>query len=204
MSNYIIHNGELYHWGIKGMKWGVRRYQNEDGTLTDAGKKRYDRDVRENNAKKKDNRIVIDGPDADRWVKEDLSRSKDLVDKTHSAVNDMKGAVNKSGSKKETLDLSNMSDKEMRDRIARAKLEREYNDMFAPEQKSKGRDIVNKTLSMTASALTATSTALGIAMAAKQLGLTDFIAENGSKVGSKILDTAANKLFKMNMDNFRI
>lgn len=32
---------ELYHYGIKGMKWGVRRYQNEDGTLTSSGKKRY-------------------------------------------------------------------------------------------------------------------------------------------------------------------
>lgn len=32
---------ELYHWGIKGMKWGVRRYQNKDGTLTPAGKKHY-------------------------------------------------------------------------------------------------------------------------------------------------------------------
>lgn len=32
---------ELYHWGIKGQKWGVRRYRNEDGTLTEAGKKRY-------------------------------------------------------------------------------------------------------------------------------------------------------------------
>lgn len=32
---------ELYHWGIRGMKWGVRRYQNRDGTLTAAGKKHY-------------------------------------------------------------------------------------------------------------------------------------------------------------------
>ena len=47
-SNYIltsngsfISQNELYHHGIKGMKWGVRRFQNEDGSLTTAGKKRY-------------------------------------------------------------------------------------------------------------------------------------------------------------------
>jgi hypothetical protein len=40
-NEYIIHNGELYHWGIKGQKWGIRRYQNKDGSLTPAGKKRY-------------------------------------------------------------------------------------------------------------------------------------------------------------------
>lgn len=32
---------ELHHYGIPGMKWGVRRYQNEDGSLTEAGKRRH-------------------------------------------------------------------------------------------------------------------------------------------------------------------
>lgn len=36
-----ISNDELYHHGTKGQKWGVRRYQNPDGSLTEAGRKRY-------------------------------------------------------------------------------------------------------------------------------------------------------------------
>ena len=42
--NYIITTStgeELYHHGIMGQRWGIRRYQNEDGTLTEAGKARY-------------------------------------------------------------------------------------------------------------------------------------------------------------------
>jgi hypothetical protein len=35
----------LVHYGIKGQKWGIRRYQNEDGTLTAAGRKRYGVDL---------------------------------------------------------------------------------------------------------------------------------------------------------------
>lgn len=39
---YVVKvGGELYHHGIKGQRWGVRRFQNSDGSLTNAGKSRY-------------------------------------------------------------------------------------------------------------------------------------------------------------------
>lgn len=43
----------LYHHGIKGMKWGVRRFQNENGSLTSAGKKRYSYDPNDKKAYKR-------------------------------------------------------------------------------------------------------------------------------------------------------
>ena len=42
--NYYYQN-DLYHHGIKGQKWGVRRFQNKDGSLTNAGRKRYSDEV---------------------------------------------------------------------------------------------------------------------------------------------------------------
>ena len=38
-----MNENELKHWGIKGMHWGIRRYQNEDGSLTEEGKRRKSR-----------------------------------------------------------------------------------------------------------------------------------------------------------------
>ena len=41
MNKYTILHGEIYHHGIKGQRWGVRRYQNKNGTLTNEGRVRY-------------------------------------------------------------------------------------------------------------------------------------------------------------------
>lgn len=80
---------ELYHWGIKGMKWGVRRYQNKNGTLTAAGKKHYSGD---GNA----------GEDAEQ----------------------VEYAPKRSGKKAE-----NYSDEELRARINRLQMEKQYRDL---------------------------------------------------------------------------
>lgn len=51
-------DNDLYHWGIKGMKWGVRRYQNKDGSLTPAGRKRRQDDYHEDYKKAHDKKSV--------------------------------------------------------------------------------------------------------------------------------------------------
>lgn len=160
---------ELYHHGIKGMKWGVRRYRNSDGSLTAAGQKRYERDQRENAGKKKGEKVG--SADPNRWVREDLTRSRRLVDETSSLTNKLQNATSNSARNrsKTKMDLSKMSDQEMRNQINRAILERQYNDMFAPQKVNRGREYVSKTLETTGTVLAIGSSALGIALAIKEL-----------------------------------
>ena len=85
----------LQHWGIKGMKWGVRRYQNKDGSLTPAGKKRYS----------------------------DYSGSE--------------------------TGLSSLSDEEIRRKINRLQLEKQYRDLMKPAEQKKrnaGKEFVQDVL----------------------------------------------------------
>ena len=159
----------LEHAGIKGMKWGVRRYQNKDGTLTDAGRKRYERDKRENAGKKKGDKVGQADPD--RWVREDISRTRKLTDETRNLTGELRRSNDAAmrNRSKTRMDLSNMTDQQMRNEINRAMLERQYNDMFAPQKTNRGREYASAILETAGTVLAIGSSALGIALAIKEL-----------------------------------
>lgn len=159
----------LYHFGTKGMRWGVRRYQNEDGSLTEAGQRRYERDQRENSGKNKGNKVGKADPN--RWVKEDLDRSKKVLDASSDMTNKLKNVTSNSikNRKKVRADLSKMTDQQMREKINRELLERQYNDMFTPQKAAKGRESALKFLDVFGSVVGIGSSALGIALAIKEL-----------------------------------
>lgn len=119
---------EIYHHGVKGQRWGVRRYQNADGSLTPAGRKRAD--------KLKQQYTELTGK---RLIRKPGLKS------------------NKSTDTKEVVDtkknVKDMTDNELREKTNRMRLENDYvtalktmNDLN-PKQVSKGKAFVDKTVS---------------------------------------------------------
>ena len=77
---------ELYHFGVKGMKWGIRRYQNEDGTLTPEGRMRYGSSEKESYIDKARRMKYSIKVDNDTQTKTEKHAHKNL-DKSLAAIN---------------------------------------------------------------------------------------------------------------------
>ena len=139
---------DLRHHGIKGQKWGVRRFQNKDGSLTPAGAKRYSAD--------------------------DYKSALDKVNKADKALKDVKKMRNeaevKTYEKKIKYDLSKMSDKDLQQAVNRLNMEELYTQVMTQRHRlEQGEDKVNKILNAAGSVLTGAATALTIAAVMKEL-----------------------------------
>lgn len=135
MSN----NYELWHWGIKGMRWGIRRYQNKDGSLTPQGKKRYNAEMSKLKAEEK----IIKN-------RQKTQAKIDKLDSKRKEINNLKkgkssSTSNKSGSKPKGKSIKDMSDAELQAFIDRTNLEKSYKQAMSSlnEKKvSKGKKFV--------------------------------------------------------------
>lgn len=101
---------------------------------------------------------------------QNMKTTKTIADESAKIMNTTKQVVDRIPVKKQRMDLSEMSDKELQDRINRELKERQYNDLFAqPSKAEKGKQIASGILAGAGAALAVTSSALSIALALREL-----------------------------------
>ena len=145
MNDYLK-TKEFYHSGIKGMRWGVRRYQNEDGSLTEEGKKRYGT------------------PERYRAAAKETSALEEATRGASSAASTAASIINtQRGSQAIRKDYSNLSNEELQKRVNRLNLERAYGDLSGDTKYVKtGKEKVREILQTVGATLAIASTAIAI------------------------------------------
>lgn len=145
-----VRTDELQHHGIKGMKWGKRRFQNADGTLTPLGRFRYGKATTEDYTE-----LHGKVEKASGFVK---SAQKYQSEKDHKEYEE-----------KIKTDLKNMTDEELRQVVNRLNMEERYTQVMRSREVEVGKSATSEWLEKAGSALAITSSALGMAVTMKQM-----------------------------------
>lgn len=150
----------LVHHGIKGQRWGVRRFQNEDGTLTELGKKRYST-VEE---LEKDYRTA-DAQGA-KTILEGTSKSLDIAGDTIGNIGRNKSKTIK------TKSYEDLSDDELRKKINRLNMEKNYGELTGDTKKVRsGADWTREILQTTGAVVAIGASIAGTIVAINQIRL---------------------------------
>ena len=167
---------DLRHHGIKGQKWGIRRFQNADGSLTSAGRKRYgDGESSYNYGKDSGDRKVVRVPKGSndnnyKTTLDKINSAGKIVDEVRKYNNSSQKPNDPDMERRIRKSINNMSDKELQQRVQRLNMEDNYTRMMMHrENLERGESFVNKALNVSSTALQGAAAALTIAMMVKQL-----------------------------------
>ena len=167
----------LSHHGILGMRWGIHRSSSQSSTsgVTSKTQKKSVKDLSDEALRSNVVRLNLEKQyktlNKENQPTSKVKKIKKVVDATSTLTNQAKNLTQKTAASSKPMDLSKMTDQQLRDRINRTNLEKQYSTLFGSEGQtvSKGQQYASKILDTAGTALAVGSSALGIALAIKEL-----------------------------------